>query len=91
MRNALRFPFMFIPAVLPLLCQSPTAQSVREKEIRGDGRMIVAEGRFLDNGDGTVTDKRRKIMWQKGDNGKEVTFQEAQEYCKTLRLGGYAD
>lgn len=30
-------------------------------------------------------------MWQKGDNGKEITFEEAQEYCKTLRLGGYAD
>jgi hypothetical protein len=30
-------------------------------------------------------------MWQKGDNGKEVTFEQAQEYCKTLRLGGYAD
>ena len=30
-------------------------------------------------------------MWQKGDNGKEVTFEEAQKYCKTLRLGGHAD
>ena len=53
--------------------------------------VAVATERFLDNGDGTVTDTRRKIMWQKGDNGKEVTFEEAQGYCKTLRLGGYAD
>jgi hypothetical protein len=53
--------------------------------------MVVAEEKFVDNGDGTVTDTRRKIMWQKGDNGKEVTFQEAQEYCKTLRLGGHGD
>jgi hypothetical protein len=30
-------------------------------------------------------------MWQKGDNGKEVTFAEAQEHCKNLRLGGHAD
>ena len=30
-------------------------------------------------------------MWQKGDNGKEVSFEEAQDYCKTLRLAGYAD
>jgi hypothetical protein len=51
----------------------------------------IAEARFMDNRDGTVTDMRRKIMWQQGDNGKEVTFQEAQQYCKTLRLGGYAD
>ena len=30
-------------------------------------------------------------MWQKGDNGKEVTFEEAQKYCRNLRLGGHAD
>jgi hypothetical protein len=53
--------------------------------------IVVAEERFVDNGDGTVTDTRRKIMWQKGDNGKEVTFQEAQEYSKTLQLGGHGD
>jgi len=53
--------------------------------------VLVAEERFVDNGDGTVTDTRRKIVWQKGDNGKEVSFVEAQEYCRTLRLGGYAD
>jgi hypothetical protein len=120
MRNALRFPFMVIAAVLPLLCQPHAVESVGEREIRGDGRVescdtnrralelkdgegrnplisldqspiVVAEERFWDNGDGTVTDTRRKIMWQKGDNGKEVTYEEAQEYCKTLRLGGYAD
>jgi Protein of unknown function (DUF1566) len=120
MRHALRFSFTFIAAVVPLLCQPHTAESVREKEIQGDGRVescdtnghalelkdaegriplisldqppiVVAAERFRDNGDGTVTDTRRKIMWQKGDNGKEVTFEEAQEYCKTLQLGGYAD
>ncbi len=53
--------------------------------------IVVAEERFVDNGNGTVTDSRRKIMWQRGDNGKEVTFQDAQEYCKTLRLGGHGD
>ena len=53
--------------------------------------VLVAEKRFVDNGDGTVTDTRRKIMWQKGDNGKEVTFEEAQKYCMTLRVGGYTD
>ena len=30
-------------------------------------------------------------MWQKGDNEKEVTFEEAQKYSETLRLGGYTD
>ena len=53
--------------------------------------VAAAEEGFVDNGDGTVTDTKRNIMWQKGDNGKEVTFEEAQQYCKTLRLGGYSD
>ena len=72
---------------------------VQKKDAEGRGHLlpphkafvVVATERFVDNGDGTVTDTRRKIMWQKGDNGKEVTFEGAQEYCKTLRLGGYAD
>jgi len=85
MRNAWRFLLMFISSVLPLLIQPHMAESAEPGEI------VVAEERFVDNGDGTVTDTRRKLMWQEGDNGKEFTFQEAQEYCKTLRLGGHDD
>jgi hypothetical protein len=80
---------MFIVPALPFLIEPHMAGSVGEGEIRSP--IVVAAERFVDNGDGTVTDTRQKIMWQKGDNGKEVTFTEAQEYCKTLRLGGYAD
>jgi len=47
--------------------------------------------RFADNGDGTVTDTRRGIMWQRSDNGTRVSFEAAREYCKSLRLGGHAD
>jgi hypothetical protein len=86
MRNALRFLLIFIGSILPLLSQPHIAESAEQREM-----IVVAEERFVDNGDGTVTDTRRKIMWQKGDNGKEVTFPEAQEYCKTLQLGGHGD
>ncbi len=97
MLNALRFSLMFIVSVLPLLSQPYVAESAEQKEIRiylpphHKSFVIAAEERFVDNGDGTVTDTRREIMWQKGDNGKEVTFEEAQKYCKTLRVGGYTD
>jgi len=120
MQNVLRFSFMFIAFVLPLLSQSPMAESTEQKWIRvervignddtdrdalqvkdPEGRVplappyklsvAAAEEGFVDNGDGTVTDTKRNIMWQKGDNGKEVVFEEAQEYCRTLRLGGYTD
>ena len=76
MRNVWRFLLMSIACVLPLL--SPA-------------HIVVAAARFVDNGDGTITDTERKIMWQKGDNGKEVTFEEAQRYCNNLRLDSHAD
>jgi len=80
-----------------MLLSRPQAGEAEQLEIQvepvplGKSSLVVAEGRFVDNGDGTITDTRRKIMWQKGDNGQEVTFDEAQEYCKTLRVGGYGD
>jgi hypothetical protein len=75
MKIVLRFSLVFTASLLLLLSQLSVAES---------------EERFLDNGDGTVTDTRRQIMWQKGDNGEQVTFEEAQRYCKNLRLGSYA-
>ena len=50
-----------------------------------------ADTRSVDNGDGTVTDTLRHLMWQKNDNGKEVTFEKAQAYCRTLRLANHND
>lgn len=78
MRKTLSFSLMLTAFILPLL-------SYIEKP------SVAAAGRFLDNGDGTVTDTNRKLMWQKGDNGNEVTFEQAQEYCRNLSLGGHAD
>jgi hypothetical protein len=95
MRNALGFLLLFTVAFLPLSFQPPKAWLTGEKEILGqrviEPSLAGAAGRFVDNGDGTVTDRRRKLMWQKGDNGKEVSFAQAQQYCKNLRLGGHAD
>lgn len=75
MRN--KWQFLLIIAFVLLLLGQPLAAS--------------AAARFVDNGDGTVTDTLLKVMWQKGDSGKEVTFEEAQKYCQNLRLGSHAD
>jgi hypothetical protein len=79
MRKTLRFSLILIAFILPLL-------SYIEKP-----SFVVAAGRFVDNGDGTVTDTKRQLMWQKGDNGDDVTFDQAQKYCRNLRLGGHTD
>ena len=78
MKNVWRVSFLIVFFILPLLTQPHLP-------------VVLAEERFVNNGDGTITDTKRGIMWQKGDNGKEVTFENAEQYCKTLRLGGYAD
>ena len=54
--------------------------------------------RFLDNGDGTVTDTRKNLMWAKADTwvatGKLVSWWQGQEYIQELnsqKFAGYAD
>jgi ankyrin repeat protein len=49
------------------------------------------KSRFIDNNDGTVTDTKTKLMWQKKDDGKRRTFNDAVTYCKKLKLSGYSD
>lgn len=52
---------------------------------------------YKDNGDGTITDLNTGLMWQKTTEAKatslegRVTWYEAEEYAKNLRLGGYTD
>ena len=97
MRKAFQFSLVFIAFVSALFSQFPIAESTAQKEIRiylpslRKVSVAVAQEGFVDNGDGTVTDTKRNLMWQKGDNGKEVAFEEAREYSRSLRLGGYAD
>jgi len=48
-------------------------------------------GRFLDNGDGTVTDAQTGLMWQKEDDGTVRTYADGLSYCRQLRLAGQSD
>lgn len=49
------------------------------------------EGRFVDAGDGTVTDSYRRLQWTKTDSGREMSWEEALAWCRDLRRGGHAD
>ena len=50
-----------------------------------------ADGRFKDNGDGTVTDSRTGLIWAKADNGHDIEFDDAVMYCREISLGGHND
>ena len=47
--------------------------------------------RFIDNNDGTITDAVTGLMWEGNQNPEKMTWREAIEYCKSLRLAGYED
>ncbi len=46
---------------------------------------------FVDNGDGTVTDLRSGLMWQKSEGAAAATWEEALQYAAGLELGGHKD
>ncbi len=90
MRDVWRFSLVVIGVVLALPGRPYIAQSAEQADFHKPPPVVAAE-RFVDNGDGTVTDTRRRLMWQQDDNEKEVTFTEAHQYCRNLRLGDHAD
>ncbi|MCK9197720.1 MAG: DUF1566 domain-containing protein [Syntrophales bacterium] len=47
--------------------------------------------RFFANGNGTVTDKKTGLMWADEDNGSDIGWEDANNYCKYFRAGGYTD
>ena len=81
----------------PIPCDDPRA-------VGQDARLQVGcpmEGRFVDKGDGTITDRCTGLMWQKevpfvppeyeGDKYGQTTWKGALRYARDLRLGGYDD
>lgn len=50
---------------------------------------IQADQRFMDNGDGTVTDTLTNLMWAASDNMGDITWQNAKIYCENPPIAGY--
>jgi len=46
--------------------------------------------RFKDNNDGTITDTKTGLMWQRDHTGP-MSWQEAMDYAKSLSLTGHDD
>ena len=56
-----------------------------------EDRMSLTEKRFVDNGDGTITDNETGLMWQQDDESTERSFHDALGYYLSLTLGGHSD
>ena len=47
--------------------------------------------RFVVNGNGTITDSVSGLMWEQSPISARMSWKEAIEYAKSLRLAGYSD
>lgn len=52
--------------------------------------MAVEDQVFVDNGDGTITDTKTKLIWQKDDAGP-MRWDRAEAQCRELTLAGKSD
>ncbi|MBU1107355.1 MAG: DUF1566 domain-containing protein [Candidatus Riflebacteria bacterium] len=55
------------------------------------GNKDYGKNKFVDNGDGTVSDVATGLMWQKADSQKGLTWEMALKYSENLTLGGHED
>ena len=47
--------------------------------------------RYIDNGNGTITDTKTGLMWASKDNGSKINWQDARSYCQNYNGGGHTD
>ncbi|MGA3209409.1 MAG: caspase family protein [Syntrophales bacterium] len=52
---------------------------------------VKKDSRFIDNGNGTVTDTKTGLMWAAKDNGSDINWYNTKSYCENYRAGGYTD
>ncbi len=55
------------------------------------GNPAYGHNDFVDNGDGTLTDRGTGLTWMQMDSGKGMTWKEALAYAASLELGGHRD
>jgi len=51
----------------------------------------IASDRFVNNGDGTVTDTKTGLMWSAKDNGNHISWTNARSYCQSYSGGNHTD
>jgi hypothetical protein len=66
-----------------------TAMTQFVRYVRGNPDYGV--NNFVDNGDGTITDLASGLMWQKGDSGITMNWQQALDYAENLEYAEYDD
>jgi len=71
--------------------QAAHEQAKRDLAERQNREMLERERIAHDDAVGVWTDSMTGLIWTKNDNGRDVNWQQAVDYCQNLRLNGYSD
>lgn len=55
------------------------------------GNTDYGKNNFVENADGTVSDKATGLMWRQADSNKGLNWQQALQYAQNSTFGGYSD
>lgn len=55
------------------------------------GNSVYGENDFLDNDDGTITDRATGLTWMQDDSGEGMYWEDALTYCENLEWATYDD
>lgn len=55
------------------------------------GNPDYGKNQFVDNGDGTITDKATGLMWLKNDSTTAMTWEKALAYAESMNTAGHSD
>ncbi len=61
------------------------------RAVRNIKSSVVVSPRFLENGNGTVTDRSLGLTWQKNQLLAVMSWEQALAYSESLSIGGYSD
>ena len=55
------------------------------------GNTTYGDNKYVDNGDGTITDNATGLMWMKNDNGEGILWENALTYAEGFEYADYTD
>ena len=55
------------------------------------GNSTYGENNFVDNGDGTISDKASNLMWMQDDNAEGMAWADVLSYAENFEFAGYFD
>ena len=55
------------------------------------GNTSYGKNKYVDNGNGTITDSATGLMWMKNNNGAGILWENALSYTESLTYAGYTD